>query len=588
MRLSRLLKLSFVGTLLFSPAMAQEADKVHQEALKVLRTGSSDTNHASATPAARSGPESRQEREARLRAEAQQRLADRERQQAEKRRQFEEYIKERERLRSGKPANDVQSQAVEVLRKQTATPPPAPATPASTPAAAPVAAPAPVQPQSVRPAAVAPVAPATTPAAQPSNEELQQRALEILRNQRQESATPAAAPVRESELAPRTVAPPSAASAAPARSTTPPPATPVTRRNNNSEETHQKALEVLRQQTQSPAPATPSATPATTPAPRTAPAAAPKDDLKPSPELQRRLDEMQRELQTPPPRATSQADPAYTRELEQRALEMMRSTPATAATTPAKTAPVAPAAPTAPRPMPKPAQAPATAITRTPGSTTPATVDARTREMLRRQDEQLSRQSAAPASVRPGALDPAAEARARELLRQQQQAVATSSPAAASTVPAAQPQPAVTTPVPARTPPTVAASPTPAPSTASTAAPATGQYSQELENRARQALLERGQNQPSTTTPPPEAAQAAAAAASSISTTPVPPDPNLNQVHTKAMETLVQVQPGQGGQTEFKSKQERLRALTDLYKADRLTPAEYHQRRAQILAEPNK
>ena len=104
MRLSRLLKLSFVGSLLFTPVMAQETDKVHEEALKVLRSGSAATNAPAAAPAAVAGargPETRAERAARLKAEAQQRLAERERLQAEKRRQFQEYVRERERMRSG-------------------------------------------------------------------------------------------------------------------------------------------------------------------------------------------------------------------------------------------------------------------------------------------------------------------------------------------------------------------------------------------------------------------------------------------------------------------------------------------------------
>ncbi|MGZ8940554.1 MAG: hypothetical protein ACXW32_15215, partial [Limisphaerales bacterium] len=171
MRLSRLLKLSFVGSLLFSPTMAQEASKVHEDALKVLRSGSADTNRTTA-PAAPLGRETRAERDARLKMEAQQRLAERERLQAEKRRQFEEYVKERERLRSGAPAGTVQNQAVKVLREQTnpsATPAPAAAA-TPPPAVAPVPA---VQPQP----SSAPTAPAVPPAPPRSaNDDVQQRA----------------------------------------------------------------------------------------------------------------------------------------------------------------------------------------------------------------------------------------------------------------------------------------------------------------------------------------------------------------------------------------------------------------------------
>src|SRR5687767_7284953 len=96
MRLCKLFQVSFVGALLFSPLMAQEAGKVHEDALKVLRGG---TNQPAARPQTIPANETRAERDARLKAETQQRLQERERQQAERKRQFEEYVKERERLR---------------------------------------------------------------------------------------------------------------------------------------------------------------------------------------------------------------------------------------------------------------------------------------------------------------------------------------------------------------------------------------------------------------------------------------------------------------------------------------------------------
>ena len=550
MRLSRLLKLSFVGSLLFTPAMAQETDKVHEEALRVLRSGSATTNAAAApaavAPGAR-GPETRAERSARLRAEAQQRLAERERLQAQKREQFQEYVRERERMRSGAAPGTVHDQALKTLRQQTeagntasaVTPAPAatatPAPAATAPAARPVPA---VQPQPAQ----APTTP--TPAARPappqsSNNNVQQRALDIVREQREQPSSAAGTPVRESELAPRTLATPSA--------------------RNNTADKHQQALEVLRQQTgqSSTAPAA-AAQPATT---------ARQDDLKPSPELQRRLDEMNKELNTPPPRATTQADNEYTRELEQRALQMMqnqnRATPAAVTAAPASSTPT---------------------VTRstTPAANNSAQEAERAREAIRRQEEQLRRQSSGvassapvsrpvttPPAARSNAVDPAAEQRAREILRQQQQAVSNTSTA----------------------PTTAATTPPPAASVRSTSpAPATDtQYSQDLENRARQALLARAQDQPNTAAPQAETAQQAATAASSgnISTAPVY-NPEIDRLHSRAYETLVQVEPGEAGQARLKSKQERLRALTDLYKADRMTPAEYHQRRAAILAEPNK
>jgi hypothetical protein len=556
MRFSNLFKLSFVGMLIFSPAMAQEADKVHDEALKVLRSQSGNTNQpaTAAAPAARPPlGESRTEREARLKAEAQQRLAERERLQAEKRRQFEDYVKQRERLRQeqqtpgSKPAapGNVHNQALDVLRQS----PPASSTT--------TAAPAPANPTTPPPATVQPATPPVAPSApprsstpapqpQPSTEEVQQKALEILRQQRNE---PAAPPVREPEITPRAVAP-----------------APVTPSATAREDTHQKALEVLRQQTPSPAsaPTVAPAAPVTTSRP-----APPPSEPKPSPDLQRRLDEIQRELNTPQPRpGRSETDnQAYLKELEERALQNRPQTlPARAAT-------------------PAPAQ-PITAAR--PAQTTTPTLDSQTREVIRRQDEEL-RQSpvtALPRTAPPAAaahpsnrLDPAAEARAREVLRQQQQAV--TAPAATTVAPSAQP---IASAPPRQT--------TPAPAPALVTSPAGDVvYSRELEERARQALLERAGNQasaaaaatsplPSSTTPTP--------APANVSNAPLQTDAELERVHSRAIETLVQVQPGEGAQTQFKSKQDRLRALTDLYRADKMTPAEYHQRRAQILAEPSK
>jgi hypothetical protein len=213
---------------------------------------------------------------------------------------------------------------------------------------------------------------------------------------------------------------------------------------------------------------------------------------------------MNRELNTPQPRAST-VDPNYTRDLEQRALEMMKQQPAPS---------------TASTPAPAAAPTQSTVRTTQPASTPAPTVDPRTSDILRKQDEQI-----------------------------RQSGVAASAP---------------------RT--------TPAPSTSSNA------LDPAAEARARQMLLERSQPQPSQDE---EAAQAAAAAAAAAvpSIDPVHPNPQLDQVHSRAYETLVQVKPGVGGQTQLKTKQERLRALTDLYKADRMTPAEYHQRRAAILAE---
>lgn len=563
MRLFRLFKLSFVGTLLFSPTMAQEADKVHEEALKVLRSQTGDTNRPAAAPSAALGTsDSRADRDARLKAEAQQRLADRERAQAEKRRQFEEYVKERERLRqqklerAGTPGANVHNQALDVLRQTTPGSTPAPATsqpgltvpPPSSPAPTSVQPPPTVQPPpAAQPAPTPPVRrPVTPPVAQPAQDDVQQRALEILREQQAQKAATSPAPVSEPELAPRVVA------------------SPVPSSRND---VHQKALEVLRQtESQSAPAATPTSVapsqPVATPTP-------PPRELKPSPELQRRLDEMQKELNAPAPRSGVSAadDGAYVKELEQRALQnRTRSVPppvTTATTTPARRTPP-PAAPAA-----KPA------------------LDSQTREMLRKQDAQITQKPSSVVSAPPGqstaVLDPAAEAQAREILRKQQQAVSTAptTPPPVSPVTASAPsvsQPSATQPQPQ-------ARPTPAPVAVSPAVPsAVGdvEYSRELEERARQAILARSEPQDAAPVP-----QAAPEKPVDPLAAPVPATPELEQVHNRGLETLGQVQPGEGTETRLKSKQERLRALTDLYRADRMTPAEYHKRRAQILAEPN-
>jgi hypothetical protein len=121
---------------------------------------------------------------------------------------------------------------------------------------------------------------------------------------------------------------------------------------------------------------------------------------------------------------------------------------------------------------------------------------------------------------------------------------------------------------------------TPPPARSNSASTEAGSYSQDLEQRARQQLLNAQSQQPAA-----QEQQAAQSAANAASTIDPLRDPNIDRVHSQAYGTFVQVEPGQGGQARMKNKQDRLRALTDLYRADRMTPAEYHQRRAAILAE---
>ena len=149
MRISKVFKASFAGALIFSPAMAQQAGEVHEQAQKVLREQLASGATNASTPAISSpsqilpvqpsrpagpGDEAarlRGEREARMAAEAQRRMTERDRLQEERRKQFEEYVKERERLRdqqrsheetaarqAGQIRNtrDIHSQAQQILR----------------------------------------------------------------------------------------------------------------------------------------------------------------------------------------------------------------------------------------------------------------------------------------------------------------------------------------------------------------------------------------------------------------------------------------------------------------------------------------
>lgn len=600
MRLLRIFQLSFVGAALFSPTMADDAEKVHEEALRILReqTGGS-TNNAplsvanpgvSTTTArtnATSAAAAKAEREARAKAEVQQRLNDREKAQAEKRRQFEEYVKERERLRQqqrqyddnlskqpapGKPtgvapasADDVHEKALQILRE---TKPQASATAPATSAA--------IQP-SLEPAGAG---------ATSSSDAAQQQALETLRAKKAEADSTVhtapkmrTQPVSEAEVAPRVTAA-TMAQAEPDRAA------------------QEKALEILRQQM---------AAPSTAPAPSVAPAPAASPEPTPSPYLQQRLKEMQNELAAPQSKPTSAAaasEPAavpdsYIKELEEKARRAAQENQSV----------VQPAAPTAP-----PAPAPAVTSSRSPApspASAPSTrgMDPKTREMIERQDRDIARRtgSATPtaaAVARPPysrGLSPEAEAQARAILRQQQEMGGNAS--AASQPMSAPVSTASSTPASTQQPPINATA------SVSAATPQDNsqvQYSKELEERARQILMERAQTQQSATSPAampssanvtastqpasgttfatPAGTASAAQAAAVASTTSGEPE----QVHSKALETLNRIRPGEEPGGLPRTKQERLRDLTELYKADKITPSEYHQKRAAIIAEPNK
>ena len=505
MRLSTILKISCLSTLVFSPAMAQEAEEVHEQALKVLREqlANPPTNSISRP----SLPESRRiegeiqrdrnEQNMLRREQAEAERARRDQLHDERRQRFEQEMREREFIRQRQrdydesiarqmralnpnmSTDEVHSQALSVLRGETP-----PAEEISQPV-----------PQSSAAPATAPVTTATiAPAAEEnvvSQEEVHQRALEILRSQQAATQGTTPAPVASRpEPAPVAVTPAPVQPVPAPAPVTPTPAAPPREpapvyAQPHINEVHDQALQVLRQQQAQPAAAQPTAAPGP----------------QPSPELVKRMQE------TGIARTTPRPTPA--------------PTPAPAAT---------------PAPAPRPAAAPAPA------------------------------QETLPADL---------EARAREILREQQAQVAAA--------PAATPQPM--------------ARPATAPRTSAAPAntQANDQYSRELEEKARQLLQERAQSQPSATQPAATPAPAPVSAATPAPAAVPPPatsaapaaQPAPDDVHARALETLRQG-GGPAGPQPALSKREKLRQLTDLYKADKITSAQYHQQRAKILAEPGE
>jgi hypothetical protein len=560
MRLSTVFQVSFVGALMFSPAMAEDVDKVHEEALKILR-GQSTNAPAKPTPAPSvAAPASQSDRDAQRRQQAADAEIRRQQQQEERRRKFEQEVQQRELQRQQqrdrapgtapqagtKPTalspEEAHQKALEILHNSQATTPPASPVPAAAQPAPVVAEPAPVQPTPAQPVPapiVRPAPAAVAPQAQPPAD-IQDRAREILRQQQAEmQRTPSTAQF----AAPRE------------RSLTAEPTA-------DEEAMHQKALEILHGgQPQS------NPTTAATVAPTIVPAPAQPatlQNLQPAPAFQ---------PQSAPTTVTTSSPPAGDAEaVHQRALEILRQQ---------EGASVQPAARQA--------------------------LDPRTQEMLRRQNQELTREAGTPpsSSVPPISstpvsniaampqheLAPEMEARAREILRQQEASAAISPAAQPSDVPAT---------APATTP---AVSPAPA-----TATPEI-QYSKELENKARQALLERAQGQ-QPAQPNNTAAASVTTASSNVSTAAAAPsttppanntagspmntasDADIAAVHAKALDVMEHARNPSG--TELagsvlgaqKPKREKLQELTDLYKADKLTPAQYHEARAKILAQP--
>jgi hypothetical protein len=569
MRIAEFLRASFVGALLFSPAMADDVEKVHEEALRTLRENLGQTNSNLPSPGSRNtgagntsamqvDPQTAKERaesEARIKVEAQQRIAEREKLQAERRQQFQQFVKERERLRQQQheydlnaarqtgqirteDQNAVHSQAITALHQAAAQPA----------------------------AANGPAASDTTRAA------------------------------AANELAPTLLA----------AASNPPSGPAANSAETDANDVHAKALEILHQQLQN------QSTPTNAPAVKTSTTSPSTSAPQPSPDLQRRLKQMQLELEqeelekakargdakpatvtiVPATKDMAPAPDAYVKELEQRAQGMVEQS--SSATPTPGAARVTPSA---------------------SGNASPG-LDAATREMIRRQDQEISNKMTTPAASAtapktpapvstplPQTLTPEQEAAAVAALRQQQPP-----PASAQVAKPSNPTPA---PAPAKT---SNPSRTPVVTQRTETDVANVQYSKELEERARQILLERAQSQQAAATqaatppvaapvenvaptpvqatapvatanpePAPLSAPAVTAApvttsAPALGSTPAP----VADVHNQAQQTLEQIRTG----TAPKTRMDRLKEITDLYRADKMTPAEYHQKRAQILAEP--
>jgi hypothetical protein len=187
---------------------------------------------------------------------------------------------------------------------------------------------------------------------------------------------------------------------------------------------------------------------------------------------------------------------------------------------------------------------------------------------------------------------PELQNKALELLRQtmaqpqplpNQQAPISSQPAAV-----ASPQPA-TTPSPQ---PATTVSPQPATTASSmpAAVPAGKPASPDQQQQALQLLREKMAEQAASPTPSSTNRAAAKAKPAKSSTSKAPPAANSATTAaqpgspTRPAEIASPTAPEQPAGP--KTKQQRLMDLLDLYKADKITPAEYHAQRAKILSEP--
>jgi hypothetical protein len=262
------------------------------------------------------------------------------------------------------------------------------------------------------------------------------------------------------------------------------------------------------------------------------------------------------------------------------------------------------------------------------GSSVPAAspgsgLNEKTRQLLIRQNKELEKSAGKTATPAPatdsGKIDP--YARAREVLRNQPNSTkdAPVSPAVAVPSPSAPASPAIVTP-----PPSVAV-PQPAPATVPAAAvPSTQPSSEPNRNdavleRAREILRQQkassqtavGTSVPATVTPAPAARTSAPAAvdtavvharalealhaqeAAEKKTTPVAiAKPTVSsEKPTPVVKPTTPAQPVQNAPVvqaapSVKTKKEKLADLLELYKADKITPSQYQEQRAKIIAEP--
>jgi hypothetical protein len=330
------------------------------------------------------------------------------------------------------------------------------------------------------------------------------------------------------------------------------------------------------------------------------------DDADTQKKLQEALDKKLNELQTQPPAATAPRAVATPKAKKQPA----------PAPTPAPAPAAAPAAQPAPAPTPQPApapaptaavQAPSTPVLVVPPAADPEVI-AKAREALRQKMSELP--TTPPSQPAPAAKPaPAAAPSAVTSAPPAQPPPAVAQPAPAPTpAPAAQPPPPVAQPAPAPAaapaaqPPPAAAQPAPAPAVQATPQPtlvAPPPVSPESIDKAREALrqkmkdLEGQQPAPTTGLAPASGIAPAGAKPGTAMSQPTASNPQVTPGAQKPsnkppkMTAAPAFPPIQAPPPSVSAdKQQRLAELLRKYKAEEITPEEYHLQRAKIMSEP--